>query len=580
MEDIVGAKVCNGEIIVLGGHKEEENITIKARKHVKLFINNELCEIYKPYMVNSTDKITYECEKLESSREVKINISKDKMEAYISVIYIPAVEYKLKDRELFMNLAISAEISKEEQPEHFTVSELREILKKNGVVYGINEVTLENICNGTLEPVLIAKGDQPIKDKPRELKLLFTPSQMILPEEESIEKIDYKNLFRISNVNAGDKIGEIIPQVLGKDGMNVLGKVIKREYVRDLPISCSGGCKIENNDVIALIDGKAHSVNKTIGVNPVYTVDSVNMETCNIKFYGDIEVYNSVDDNMSVNAGGSLDVSENVNTSDVVTGGNINIIGNAINSKILTGQIDVVKKEYSDILNKYREIIAKIIEIIETRYSNNTNNIGQLILMLTENKFKDFQQLSLNIISLNIKNNTKNSRIVDFIKEKILGYNILNLKSFNELHSLLEILENEIDFYDKHTIVPLDVRIGYCQDCEIKSTGNIIISGKGEYISNLNAMKDILFTKSNSIARGGTLTAGGNISAGIVGSPAYIATILKVPLDGKISATLAYKNTILCFGNNTKILDYDYKNINARYNRVEREIEIINSALS
>ena len=122
-----------------------------------------------------------------------------------------------------------------------------------------------------------------------------------------------------------------------------------------MPINISNGCKIEDNNVIATIDGKAHIANRNVSVNPVYTVESVNMNTCNIKFCGDIEVYNSVDDNMSVKAGGSLDVSQNINTSSVVTGGEITILGNAINSKILSGQIDI-EKEYSDVLVEFKNM--------------------------------------------------------------------------------------------------------------------------------------------------------------------------------------------------------------------------------
>jgi uncharacterized protein (DUF342 family) len=168
---------------------------------------------------------------------------------------------------------------------------------------------------------------------------------------------------------------------------------------------------------------------------------------------------------------------------------------------------------------------------------------------------------------------------MDFIKEKVLGYNILNLDSLSYLFTLINILDNEIEYYDKNIIVPLDIRIGYCQNCDIKSTGNIIIAGKGEYTSKLNSMKDILFTRGNSVARGGILSAGENISAGIVGSSAYISTTLMVPKFGKISATLAFKNTVFCFGKTKMILEENCKNINVSFNEEKRKIEIIKSSL-
>jgi len=579
MEKEVGAKVVNGQITVSDG-LNNEGITIKARKNINLFINDVACELFKAYEVTSKDKITYTCEKTPSSRDVEVIIAEDKMKAYIIVKYTPEVEYKIKDRDVFLDLAVSAEVSSEKEPKHFTVDEIKKVLKENGVVYGIIEEGLQSALKGTEKEILVAEGKKPINDKPSEIKLFFTPTQMYFPEPDSYEKVDYKNLFRISNVNAGDKIAEIIPEVHGEDGMDILGQTIKREYIRSMPIDASNGCKIEGNNIIALIDGKAHIANRNVSVNPIYTVESVNMETCNIKFYGDIEVYDSVDDNMFVSAGGSLDVSQNVNTANVVTGGEITILGNALNSKILSGQIDIRKKEYADVLAEFKDIITKMIEHINGLNMGNSNfKNSDFIRTLTENNFGDFQKVALNIVTLNIKNKTKRSKLVDYLKDKVLGFKIIEMKSLNDLRILLNILDNEIDYYDKNIVVPLDIRIGYCQECEIKSTGNIIIGGKGEYTSKLTAMKDIIFTRSDSVARGGILSAGENISAGIIGSKASISTTLIVPQWGKITAALAYSNTILCFGKTKMVLEEDYKNVNVYFNEKTRRIEIGKSAL-
>lgn len=579
MDNNVGAKVVNGEIIVLDS-LNQEHITIKARKNINLFINDCKCENFKEYEVTSSDILTYTCEKTQANREATINISEDKMKAYITVVYTPEVEYKLKDKESFLNLAITTEILNEKEPEHFTIVELKKMLKEKGVVYGIIDEVLDAILEGGTTTLLIAEGKKPVNDIPSEIKLFFTPSQMMFPDIDSDEKVDYKNLFRISNVNAGDKIAQIIPETIGEDGVNIFGQTIKREHVRKMPINATTGCKIEDNNIIATIDGKAHIANRNVTVNPVYTVETVNMNTCNIKFYGDIEVYDSVDDNMSVNAGGSLDVSQNVNTSNVVTGGEITILGNALNSKILSGQIDIRKKEYLDVLAEFRSIVLKIVDYINSLNLKNPKfENNDFIRSLSENSFSNFQKIALNIVSLNIKNKTKHNGLVEFIKDKVLGYNILKLDSLNEVLALIKILDNEIDYYDKNIIVPLDIRIGYCQDCDIKSTGNIIIGGKGEYISKLNAMKDILFTRSDSVARGGILTAGANISAGIIGSRAHIPTTLIVPKFGKISAAVAFKNTVFCFGKSKIILDETYENINVHFNQETRIIEIVKSSL-
>ena len=573
----IGAKVSNGQIIVIDG-SNEETITIKATKNINLVINNNECDNNKAYEVSSNDKISYTCNKIPGKRSINITLSESKMEAYIEVSYEPEICFRLKERSLFQNLALSTEKIENDNIPRYTVDELKQELKKLNIVYGINESQLELAKDGTFNKMLIAKGKEPINDIPSDIKLLFTHSQMVFPEEGSRENIDYKNLFRISNVKSGDKIAEIIPEETGEDGINVLGQTVKRDYIRSLPIIAVQGCEIRDNDVIATIDGKAHISNRRISVNSVYTVENVNMETCNIKFNGDIEVYDSIQDNMEVSSSGSLDVSNNVNTANVVSGGDVNIIGNAINSRILSGQIDIRKKEYSDVLKKFKYVLDDMIEAIhEVESRKKIDDLAQLIKILTEGRFRDFQKHAMNILSLNIKNRIKHNKLNDFIKNHILGYNIFSINKMEYLLNLEEILENELDYYEKNIVVPLDIRIGYCQDCEIKSTGNIVINGKGEYTSNLTAMKDIIFTKPDSVARGGCLSAEGNISAGIIGSEAGVCTELRVPVNGTISATFAYRNTVFMFGKAKKVIEKDFDNINVIYDRDACSILILSS---
>ncbi|WP_243145962.1 Jag N-terminal domain-containing protein [Clostridium chromiireducens] len=101
-----GAKVESGKIIVTDNDLGE--ITIKSCDNIKLYINGELCNEKRAYKVTQFDKISYKGVKTEASKNVKITISKDKMEAYICIEYIPEYIYKLKDKPNLMNLALKA----------------------------------------------------------------------------------------------------------------------------------------------------------------------------------------------------------------------------------------------------------------------------------------------------------------------------------------------------------------------------------------------------------------------------------------------------------------------------------------
>ena len=111
--------------------------------------------------------------------------------------------------------------------------------------------------------------------------------------------------------------------------------------------------------------------------------------------------------------------------------------------------------------------------------------------------------------------------------------------------------------------IPVNIKIGYCQDSTISSSGDIIFTGKGVYISEINANNNILFTDEKCIVRGGTIKAGNEIRCKIVGSEGGVATKLMVGNEGHIWIDAAYENTILAVGVREFILDCYSRNVQA-----------------
>ena len=105
--------------------------------------------------------------------------------------------------------------------------------------------------------------------------------------------------------------------------------------------------------------------------------------------------------------------------------------------------------------------------------------------------------------------------------------------------------------------------ISYCQDSYIESSGDVIVSSKGEYISNIIANKSIEFTQTGSVARGGTLRAKDEIKCKTVGSEAGVTTRLEVENAGNIWADVAYHNTIFKIGVREILLESSSKNVHA-----------------
>jgi uncharacterized protein len=151
--------------------------------------------------------------------------------------------------------------------------------------------------------------------------------------------------------------------------------------------------------------------------------------------------------------------------------------------------------------------------------------------------------------------------LVFIIKNRILHLGPLNIRNYEELNDTVTIIDDKITQLSMNLTLPVDVVLDYCQDSIIKSSGNIIFTGKGQYVSQLEASDSILFQKEKSIARGGVIKAGKEIKCQVVGGPGGVATKLIVEYNGHIWAEVAYPNTRFLIGTREYILDSPSKSV-------------------
>lgn len=72
------------------------------------------------------------------------------------------------------------------------------------------------------------------------------------------------------------------------------------------------------------------------------------------------------------------------------------------------------------------------------------------------------------------------------------------------------------------------ITLSYCQEASIKSSGDILINGKGLYSTDMYAVRSIKFLNKQSVCRGGVLKAGEFINASVVGSEARAHNVLEI----------------------------------------------------
>ncbi|NRT73743.1 flagellar assembly protein A [Clostridium beijerinckii] len=560
-----GAKIENGKIIITESNNKDEIITIKTCPGVILIINGQKCDGITP--VTSRDKIEYKFEENEPTRNINISITDDKMEAYVDIKSIPAHIYELVDQEYQKNLTIKKKNFDDKYPPKYTVKELKELLKSNGIKYGIIEKELETICNEhNIEKKIVAKGVPAVDDIPDEIQVLFHDSEELIHYKDSEEKVDYRNRFQIANVKVGDVIGRIVPGKLGSDGQDVFGTAVKRKTFKKTGVRLGEGCKLENNDIIAMSEGKPAYKANTFVVNKLYKVDQVDLKSGNIDFVGNVEVVGNVLEGMEVKAGNELHVGKNVESAILRSSGEIFIGGNILNSTVTAGCENVEKKQYLESLKSLAHIIYDLVDsTVQVKEHNllGSKKDGEIIKILIENKFKSLPKICRNILNYNMSEGIQHSDVTTFIINKLLGLGPLKINNINEFDIFKELLDEEICEIEDLMVIPTNVHLAYAQGSTIEASGSIFITGKGQYTCNIIALENIEFTSEKAVCRGGTLSAGSEIKLKTVGSAAGVSTVLKVSKKGRITADIAYNNTIFCFGEKQIMLEVSSKNVEA-----------------
>ena len=244
-------KVVLGKIIVINPVCEGKYPTITPSSKGMLTINGK--EIYETTKVNESDEIEFlSNDKL--SKNIKVDISKDKMEAYISFEYKNAVKINIKDSNPVENLVIDVYEEEMDCRGLLSKEEIEQLLKEANVIYGVKEEAIEEITkaqNGGR--VLVAEGLKPIDAIDEKIEFVFNKEDVSIGE---YEKIDYKNINKINGVEATAIIGKVIKGEDSKFGINVFGQEVKPKKNKRKIIRCGNGCNILDDNIIAEISGQ------------------------------------------------------------------------------------------------------------------------------------------------------------------------------------------------------------------------------------------------------------------------------------------------------------------------------------
>ena len=560
-------RIQDGKIIVKNPKDSGEPAAIFVKDDIDLKINGQ--RVTKRVEVYEDSIIDISLNNEIASRSLTISTSKDNVEAYVSVFYNPEKIYELKSKKESNELTIDKVLKNTKMPPSYTLQEVKEELSKKGIVINLIEQNIQKAVHGDCKDILVARGLEPIHEKDDVIEYRFSVDGIEKKlKEDSMGNVDFKSIGIVEAVKKGDILAIKHVSKPGRDGVDINGRLLKHKSGKKIRIRAESGCELKGEKIIATIEGKPYVRNNVFYVYRVYEVRSdVDLTTGNIEFIGDVLIHGNIKEGMKVNAGNSVTINKNIDRAKVEGKGNVSVNGNAISSNILGGGQDVTKVKAIDnsktFVNILKEIIESTREIKMSNLYGKDKKDGEIIRILIENKYKTLPRICLTTIKdITVCGKDQEEwKIISVVKNKLIGLASLNIKKYRELEDIIKLLEERILRLEKELNIPVDVIIDYCQDSNISSSGNIYITGKGEYISKIIANKSVYFTNEKGLARGGQIEAKEEVKCRIVGSIGGVTTKLIVGQKGHILADIAYQNTIFKVGSKEYLLEVPSKNI-------------------
>lgn len=557
-------KIESGEIYIKNPINGGKAAAILINKSIQVYIDGKIVKGKVEVFEDNSIEVVFE--KSEGKRNINVTCSRDLMSAFLDISYEPQVKYGLKDSEEKSVVYLEPIEIEKKDPPLLKKEEIEKILLDAGVMYGIDkEAIMKATSSRRVENLLIAKG-KPCKDYENDrIELKFDQNQNQY-KEDLRGNIDYKSIGHVRTVKKGELLGIIVKGKPGVDGVNVKGKIIRAKKGKQLKVMCADGCEQIGNIIKSTIEGKAQYKAGKFAVSSLYEVKSnVDLSTGNIKFNGDVVVFGNVLEGMKVEGVRGVEIYKSIAKTEIKSNGNIKIGGNVILSTVSTGGENTFNIRVKEMLE---EISQRLNQLIKDCYQLDNENVigrktrpGEIVKVLIEKKYKDLPILLRKFEQVYVSSPDYNENLLSEIKLNLLGFGPLNIQKYSKLEQLNNMILEENTMMSMLEIQESDIYITYCQDSVISATGNVYVTGKGSYISNISSNKGIYFKGIKSVLRGGVVKAKEIIECNFIGSEAGVKTEIIVDYHGEIFAKFAYHNTKFVVGNLEYTLDVPCKEI-------------------
>lgn len=338
------AWVENGKVYVLDPLPGGKQAAVAPGEGLELFINGEKVTGWREVL--STDRIEIRTLTQRKPGKYSLDVSADKMSAYLSIEPTIVQEYELIKCSPKNRLLIKVREKKiSECP--LTIDEVHKLLHEKNVNTGIDFSKIVQVIMST-EPVreVIAEGYRPEPSIDERVEILFkydeTYPAPLVKEDGTVDYLSIKNLIC---VDEGTLLAIKHPGKQGRPGLNVLGEVVPGQLPRRVKIIAGKGTSLssDGNRLYATKSGRPVVIRSAqtyhIYVEDVFVYDKdVEASTGSVFFNGTLLVVSgNVKESASVKTTGMLAVNGVVSGATILAYDYIRIEGNTINSTVHAG---------------------------------------------------------------------------------------------------------------------------------------------------------------------------------------------------------------------------------------------------
>jgi uncharacterized protein (DUF342 family) len=216
-----------------------------------------------------------------------------------------------------------------------TPNAIVQALAEAGVVFGVDEAALEQVCALPEGGRVVAALGKPARNgDDARFEMLVEVTRDRAPKVDDQGLIDFRELGDIPLVEAGQPLMRIVPDTAGFLGRNIRAEVIEpirgrpEQFATDLPGAC-----LANNDanlLCAALKGLPVKLSNGVMVEQVVHFSGASIASGNITFDGTVHIDGDVLNGMKVQATGDILVTGTVEGGHLEAGGSIKVLGGVI----------------------------------------------------------------------------------------------------------------------------------------------------------------------------------------------------------------------------------------------------------